>query len=83
MLRDSLVGLIETMWLGAEVRLSRSQKTYRIGRPLCLENPRPEGAECSLAESDASPFHAEPEQVPETAEIAEVDFLQAHIGRAA
>ena len=61
MLRDSLVGLIETMWLGAEVRLSRSQKTYRIGRPLCLENPRPEGAECSLAESDASPFHAEPE----------------------
>ena len=30
----------------AEVRLSRSTpKTHRIGRPLCLENPRPEGAE--------------------------------------
>jgi len=37
-------------------------KTHRIGRPLCLENPRPEGAEYSLTESDLSPFHAEPEQ---------------------
>jgi hypothetical protein len=35
-------------------------KTHRIGRPLCLENPRPEGAEYSLTESDPSPFHAEP-----------------------
>jgi hypothetical protein len=24
-------------------------KTHRIGRPLCLENPRPEGAEHSLS----------------------------------
>src|SRR5271169_1257869 len=37
-------------------------KTHRIGRPLCLENPRPEGAEYSLTESAPSPFHAEPEQ---------------------
>jgi hypothetical protein len=37
-------------------------KPYRIGRPLCLENPRPEGAEYSLTESAPSPFHAEPEQ---------------------
>jgi hypothetical protein len=36
-------------------------KTHRIGRPLCLENPRPEGAEYSLTESDPSPFHAEAE----------------------
>src|ERR1022692_5048566 len=36
-------------------------KPYRIGRPLCLENPRPEGAEYSLTESAPSPFHAEPE----------------------
>src|SRR5436190_3622791 len=36
-------------------------KTHRIGRPLCLENPRPKGAECSLTESASSPFHAEPE----------------------
>src|SRR5215469_12237859 len=34
-------------------------KTHRIGRPQCLENPRPEGAECSLTESAPSPFHAE------------------------
>src|SRR6266852_5072775 len=40
-------------------------KTHRIGRPLCLENPRPEGAEYSLTESDPSPFHAEPEQLEE------------------
>src|ERR1039458_312136 len=31
-------------------------KTHRIGRPLCLENPRPEGAEYLLAES-APPKH--------------------------
>src|ERR1035441_1587448 len=38
-------------------------KTHRIGRPLCLENPRPEGAEYSLTESATSPLHAEPEQI--------------------
>src|SRR5664279_2882064 len=38
-------------------------KTHRIGRPLCLENPRPEGAEYSLAESAPSPVHAEPEHL--------------------
>src|SRR5712671_1584635 len=37
-------------------------KIHRIGRPLCLENPRPEGAECLLTESGPSPFHAEPTQ---------------------
>ena len=38
-------GLIETM-SSAEVRLfALFPKTHRIGRPLCLENPRPEGAE--------------------------------------
>src|ERR1035437_9705441 len=38
-------------------------KTHRIGRPLCLENPRPEGAEYSLTESELSPLHAEPAQL--------------------
>src|SRR5664279_5721062 len=38
-------------------------RTHRIGRPLCLENPRPEGAEYSLTESAPSPLHAEPEQL--------------------
>jgi len=36
------------------------KKAYRIGRPQCLENPRPEGAECSLTESAPPPFHADP-----------------------
>jgi hypothetical protein len=29
-------------------------------RPSCLENPRPAGAESTLTENAASPFHAEP-----------------------
>src|SRR6266581_1925990 len=45
MLRDNLVGLIEPMLKSAS---------------LCLENPRPEGAESTLTENVASPFHAEP-----------------------
>jgi hypothetical protein len=31
--------------------------------PPYLENPRPEGAEPTLAENVASPFHAEPRQL--------------------
>ena len=31
-------------------------------RPQCLENPRPAGAESTLTENVASPFHAEPAQ---------------------
>ena len=38
-------------------------KPHRIGRPQCLENPRPEGAEYSFAESAPSPLHAEPEHI--------------------
>ena len=39
----------------------------RIGRPLCLENPRPEGAEHLLPVERFSPLHAEPEhyQLPD------------------
>lgn len=33
-------------------------------RPPCLENPRPEGADSTLTENAASPFHAEPKQNP-------------------
>src|ERR1035441_7032748 len=47
-------------------------KPYRIGRPLCLENPRPEGAEYSLTESAPSPFHAEPEHLPHPSPVAGV-----------
>lgn len=31
-------------------------------RPRCLENPRPAGAESTLTENVASPFHTEPGQ---------------------
>ena len=58
--RDNLVGSSRRCW-SAEVCLSRSSQNHRIERPLCLENPRPEGAEYSLTENASSPFHAEPE----------------------
>jgi len=62
MLRDSLVGSSKRCGWARKFTFRALKNTYRIGRPLCLENPRPEGAECSLAESVPSPFHAEPEQ---------------------
>jgi hypothetical protein len=34
--------------------------SHRTIDPQCLENPRPEGAEPTLTENVASPFHAEP-----------------------
>ena len=39
-------------------------------RPPCLENSRPEGAECTLTGNAASPFHAEPRQSGEKKKIA-------------
>ena len=41
---------------GAEVCLSRLNK-HRIGRPSCLENPRPEGAELTNGERYLSISH--------------------------
>jgi hypothetical protein len=35
-------------------------KTHRIGRPSCLENPRPKGGIYQLTENALSPFQAEP-----------------------
>ena len=35
-------------------------KTDRIGRPLCLENPRPKGGIYQLTENALFPFQAEP-----------------------
>src|SRR5579871_6319072 len=37
-------------------------KAHRIGRPPCLENPRPKGGILQLTEGARSPFHAEPGQ---------------------
>ena len=65
MLRDNLVGLIEPMLSSAganPLALRTATKKPSDDRPLCLENPRPEGAESTLTENVASPFHAEPRQ---------------------
>src|SRR5271169_1028422 len=63
MLRDNLVGLIEPMRSSAgayPLALCTAWKPSSDDRPPCLENPRPEGAESTLTENAASPFHAEP-----------------------
>jgi len=64
MLRDSLVGSSKRCGWARKFAFRALTRTHRIGRPQCLENPRPEGAECSLTESGSSPFHAEPEHRP-------------------
>src|SRR5262250_25893 len=63
MLRDNLAGLIEPMLSGAgayPLALRTNRKQSSDDRPPCLENPRPAGAESTLTENVASPFHAEP-----------------------
>ncbi len=63
MLRDNLAGLIEPMLnsAGADpLALCKATEKPSDDRPPCLENPCPEGAESTLTENDASPFHAEP-----------------------
>jgi len=62
MLRDNLVGLIEPMLSSAganPLALCSASEKSSDDRPPCLENPRPEGAESTLTENAASPFHAE------------------------
>jgi hypothetical protein len=66
MLRDNLAGLIEPMLSSAgayPLALCTEPKQSSDDRPPCLENPRPEGAESTLTENAASPFHAEPRQL--------------------
>ena len=65
MLRHNLVGLIEPMFRSAgadPLALCNAWRESSDDRPPCLENPRPEGAESTLTENVASPFHAEPRQ---------------------
>ena len=65
MLRDNLAGLIEPMLNGARaypLALRTNRKQSSDDRPPCLENPLPAGAESTLTENVASPFHAEPGQ---------------------
>jgi hypothetical protein len=57
------MGLIEPMLASAGVyplALCSRQLDHRTIDPLCFENPRPFGAESTLAENVYSPFHAEP-----------------------
>jgi hypothetical protein len=66
MLRDNLVGLTEPMFSGAgayPLALRTNRKQSSDDRPTCLENPRPAGAESTLTETVASPFHAEPDKL--------------------
>ena len=66
MLRDNLVGLIEPILSSAgayPLALCTALRKSSDDRPPCLENPRPEGAESTLTENVASPFHAEPRQI--------------------
>ena len=72
MLRDNLVGLIEPMLSSAgayTLALGTARKQSSDDRPPCLENPRPEGAESTLTENAASPFHAEPKHCKPTARL--------------
>ncbi len=57
MLRDNLVGSSRRCCRGADIHVPRSTpQSHRIGRPLCLENPRPIGAEL-ITNGERSPLH--------------------------
>jgi hypothetical protein len=80
MLRDNLVGLIEPMLSSAgayTLALGTARKQSSDDRPPCLENPRPEGAESTLTENAASPFHAEPKHIE--AQLFTVSLSGAYI----
>ena len=90
MLRDNLVGLIEPMLSSAganPLALCTARKKPSDDRPPCLENPRPEGAESTLTENAASPFHAEPKQIRDQLfnssekRLARILLLLAHFGK--
>ena len=65
MLRDNLVGLIEPMLSSAGIdplALCMRGKSHRTIDPHAFASPAPQGAESTLTENAASPFHAEPRQ---------------------
>src|SRR6266852_4427765 len=81
MLRDNLVGLIEPMLSSAganPLALCTARKKPSDDRPSCLENPRPEGAESTLTENAASPFHAEPRH--ERLQLSASDSQYSEVG---
>jgi hypothetical protein len=61
--RDNRAGSLSRCSAAREPILSRCAlrgKNHRTIDPHALKNPRPAGAEPTLAENVASPFHAEP-----------------------
>ena len=71
--RDNLAGSSGRCLAAREFTLSRlhsNREKLSDDRPQCLENPRPEGAESTLTENVASPFHAEPTQIDAAIEIS-------------
>ena len=55
--------------------------SHRTIDPQCLENPRPEGAESTLTENVASPFHAEPRQHQVWRAVAQTENCPPTFGR--
>jgi hypothetical protein len=65
--RDNRAGSSSQCSAAREPILSRCAlrgKNHRTIDPHALKNPRPAGAESTLAENVASPFHAEPRHPP-------------------
>jgi hypothetical protein len=66
MLRDNLAGLIEPMFSSGGANppalCTARKKSWTID-PHALKNRHTEGAESTLTENAASPFHAEPRQL--------------------
>jgi hypothetical protein len=78
MLRDNLAGSSSRCSAARGGLLSRCTLTggsHRTIDPLCLENPRPAGAEPTLTENVASPFQAEPRQSLQAAKKLD-DFVR-------
>src|ERR1700730_13179894 len=80
MLRDNLAGSSSRCSAARELILSRCVPTgnsHRTIDPHALKNPRPAGAESTLTENVASPFHAEPRQqcVPHASAVLPAPFL--------
>jgi hypothetical protein len=67
--RDSLAASSRRCNRARKTLLAPSPKSHRIGRPLCLENPRPQGGIYQLTEDALSPFQAEPAHQAYAAEL--------------
>jgi len=78
MLRDNLAGLIEPMLSSAgayPLALATDRKELSDDRPqYALKIPARQGGIYALTENVASPFHAEPRQLPDRSHEARIDW---------